>query len=177
MVLDSSMWFFRKPSNVTCFIIYFNMCSQIKTFKNNVTFKGKGMINIWKFVNFGAGNSCHWVRSIKKENGNFSARHLFKVELHCYIYIVISGKHESELHWIVLTFLDPQCIVSQEDFQHKILNWSTLVSLLSLYTSRTEKRGQELWKLSLNSEAAVLNCYIKNVCSENFGKFSRKHPW
>ena len=35
-------------------------------------------------------------------------------------YIVIFGKHLSELYWIVLMFLDPQCIASQ-DFQHKIL--------------------------------------------------------
>ena len=27
-------------------------------------------------------------------------------------------------------FLDPKCIIGQEDFQHKILNWSTLLFLL-----------------------------------------------
>ena len=43
------------------------------------------------------------------------ARHLFKAELYPYIYIVIFGKHLVELFWSVLMFLDPQCIVSQED--------------------------------------------------------------
>ena len=43
------------------------------------------------------------------------ARHLFKAELYRYIYIVIFGKHLAELFWSVLMFLDPQCIVSQED--------------------------------------------------------------
>ena len=40
-------------------------------------------------------------------------------------------------------FLDTQCIVSQEDFQHKILNWSTVFPLFSLHTSSVGKRGQE----------------------------------
>ena len=62
-------------------------------------------------------------------------------ELHRYIYIAIFGKHLSELYWIVLMFLDPQCIVSLEDFQHKILNSSTFLPLLSLHTSRAGKRG------------------------------------
>ena len=44
----------------------------------------------------------------------------------------------------VIVFLDPQCFGSQEVFQHKTLNWSTLLFLLSLHTSRAEKRGQEL---------------------------------
>ena len=39
----------------------------------------------------------------------------FKTELYRYIYTVIFGKHLSEFYWIVL-FLDPQCIVSWEDF-------------------------------------------------------------
>ena len=78
-----------------------------------------------------------------------------KVELYRFIYIVIFGKHLSELYWIVLMFLDPQCIVSQEDLQQKILDWSTLLPLLSLHTSRVGKRGQELWELPLKSEAAV----------------------
>ena len=38
-------------------------------------------------------------------------------------------------------FLDPQCIISQLDFQHKILNWSTLFPLLSLHASK----GREEW--------------------------------
>ena len=38
-------------------------------------------------------------------------------------------------------FLDSQCIVSQLDFQHKILNWSALLPLLSLHASK----GREEW--------------------------------
>ena len=49
---------------------------------------------------------------------SFLARYLFKAELYRYIYIVIFGKHLAELYWIVLMFLDPQCIVSQEDVYH-----------------------------------------------------------
>ena len=71
-----------------------------------------------------------------------------------YIYIVIFGKHLSELFWILLMFLETQCIVSQEDLQHKILNWSNLLPLLSLHTSRAE-RGPELSELFIYSEAAV----------------------
>ena len=47
-------------------------------------------------------------------------------------------------------FLDPQCIITQEDFQHK-----TLLPLLSIHKSRAGKRGEELRELSLNSEAAI----------------------
>ena len=56
---------------------------------------------------------------------------------------------------LYLCFKDPQCIVSQEDFQHNILNWSTLLPLLSLHKSREGNRGQELRELSITSEAAV----------------------
>ena len=52
-------------------------------------------------------------------------------------------------------FLDPQCIVIQEDLQQNILNRSTFLPLLSLHTTRARKRGQELWELSINSEATV----------------------
>ena len=55
----------------------------------------------------------------------------------------------------IKVFLDPQYIVSHEDFQQKILNWSALLSLLSLYTIRTGKREQEPSELSINSNAAV----------------------
>ena len=84
---------------------------------------------------------------------SFLAYH-FKAELYCYIYIVVFGKHLLELHWTVLS-LGPQCIVSQEDFQHKTLTWSNLLPLLFLHTSRAGKRRQELRRLSVNSEAAV----------------------
>ena len=87
----------------------------------------------------------------------------------------------------ITMFVDPQFIGSQEDFQNEILNWSILLPFLSLHTSRAGKMGQELAAVhgmtvlqilensqewSENSEAAVWGCYIKNICSENFGKFS-----
>ena len=166
------------------------------------------MIKIWKFVNFGTGNSCHLVGDMKKEHGNFLSRptsfwsrpskhflfsktswrrlqgntfrlprrhqdvfairlpktssrplqdvfqdvfktcsrrvsktscnyviktssrrlqdvfststlsQMFAGELYRYIYIVIFGKNLSKY---------PQShIVSQEDLQHKILNWSPI---------------------------------------------------
>ena len=108
---------------------------------------------------------------------SFLARHHFKAELYCYTYIVIFGKQLSELYWIVLMFLDPQSIVnvSQEDSQHKILNWSILLPLFSLHKSRAGKREHKLWELTINSETAVYMFYIKNIFSENFGKFQRKH--
>ena len=79
-------------------------------------------------------------------------------ELYRYVYIVIFGKHLSQLYWIVLKFLDLQWIVSQEDFQNKILNWSILQPFspaLSQQTSRARKRGQKLWELPINLETAV----------------------
>ena len=33
---------------------------------------------------------------------SFLAQHVFKAELYRYIYIVIFGKHLSELYWIIL---------------------------------------------------------------------------
>ena len=59
-------------------------------------------------------------------------------------------------------FLYGQCIVSYEDFQLKILNWSPLFLLsLSTHTGRAVNRVQKLWKLSISSEAAVQRCYVK----------------
>ena len=72
----------------------------------------------------------------------FLVQHHAKVELYCFIYIIIFGKHLSELYWIVLIFLDPQCIATQEDFQHKNLYWSTLPLLLSCpYMQVGQERG------------------------------------
>ena len=70
----------------------------------------------------------------------FLARHYVKAELYRYIYIV----SVRIILDCISVFLDPQCIVSQEDFQHKTLNRSTLLPLLSLHTSRSGKREQEL---------------------------------
>ena len=80
---------------------------------------------------------------MKEVYENYLSRTI-KVELYSFIYIVIFGKHLSELYWIVLMFLNPQCIVSQKDLQQKIVDWSTLHPLLSLHTSRVGKRVQEL---------------------------------
>ena len=75
MVLDKSLCFFQKTFYITCFIIYFNMCSQVRTLSKNVTFQGRGMIKIWAFVNVGPENLCHWVRNIKKGYGHFPFSH------------------------------------------------------------------------------------------------------
>ena len=75
----------------------------------------------------------------------FLARHHFKGELNRYIYVAIFGKHVRIILDCLNVFLDPQYMVSQEDFQPKILNWSTLLPLLSLYINMARKRGQELW--------------------------------
>lgn len=64
---------------------------------------------------------------------SFLARQHFKAELYRYIYIVILGKHLSELCWIILMFLDSQWILTQGNIQHKILNWSFLLLFFSTY--------------------------------------------
>ena len=45
---------------------------------------------------------------------SFLSWHHFKAQLRQCIYIAIFGKNLTELYWIVLIFLDPQCIVSLE---------------------------------------------------------------
>ena len=45
-------------------------------------------------------------------------------------FISLSLVNICQNYMCLYVFLDPQCIVSQEDFQHKILNWSTLLPLL-----------------------------------------------
>ena len=61
---------------------------------------------------------------------SFLARRHFKAESDRYIYIVFFGKQTSvRIILDSIVFLDSQCIVSQEDLQHKILNWSTLLAL------------------------------------------------
>ena len=54
---------------------------------------------------------------------SFLARHHFKEDLYRYIYIVIFVNIIRIILDCINVFLDPQCIVSQEDFQHKTLNW------------------------------------------------------
>ena len=103
MVLNTSLCFFRKPSNVTCFIIYFNIYSQIRT---NVTFKREGMIKIQKLSILGQG--VIWVMLLSQKYEDrvrkffFLIQHYFQSELCYYIYIVIFDKHLLELYWIVL---------------------------------------------------------------------------
>lgn len=64
---------------------------------------------------------------------SFLARQHFKAELYRDIYIVILGKHLSELCWIILMFLDSQWILTQGNIQHKILNWSFLLLFFPTY--------------------------------------------
>ena len=108
---------------------------------------------------------------------SFFARHHFKAELYHYIYIVIFGKYLSELYWIVLMcFRILNALLAR--MTSIIKSWTDqLLPLLALHTSRPGKRAQELWELSIDSETALYRCYIRNICSRNFGNFSRKHPW
>ena len=48
-------------------------------------------------------------------------------------YIVIFGKHVKITLDYIHVFLDPPCIVNQEEFQHKILHWSTLPLLVPTF--------------------------------------------
>ena len=60
------------------------------------------MIKIWKFVDFG--QEIHDIESKalrKSGKPTFLSQHHFKVELNRYIFIVIFGKHLSELYLIV----------------------------------------------------------------------------
>ena len=120
MVLDTSLWFFRKLSNATCFIINFNMCSQVTTLWNNVTFKEIGMIKIWKFVSFKIEDSCDWVRSMKKVYRNFPFRHdiiLWQNYIVIFRSLSLVNICQSYIGLCIYVFLDPQCIGSKEDFQ------------------------------------------------------------
>ena len=82
---------------------------------------------------------------MKKKYGNFSFSHDIILK-HNYIVVTFISLSLVNLcqkcSGLYLCFKDPQCIVSQEDFQHKILNWSTLLPLLSLHKSRDEIGGR-----------------------------------
>ena len=79
----------------------------------------------------------------------FLARHCFKAELYCYIFIF--PKHVRIMLDCINLFLDPQYIEGSVQYvQHKILSWLTLLPLLSLHASRAGKRGRELSELSIN---------------------------
>ena len=59
-------------------------------------------------------------------------------------------------------FLDPQFIVRQECFQHKILNWSTNSHplLIPIYKQGRKEGARTMRILSINQEAAVQRCYL-----------------
>ena len=141
----------------------FNLFQHVQSNKDSLIkverFKGREMIKIWKLVNFREGNSCRWVRSTDKEYGNFPFSHDIILKQNYIVIFTSLSLINICQNYIGLdcinVSLDPQCIVSQEDFQHKIVIWSILLPLLSLHTSRAGKRKQELWELSINSEAAV----------------------
>ena len=105
MVLDKSLCFFRKPPNATCFIIYFNMCSQIRTlWKQCQNVQRKKHEKIIKICQFWGTEFVSLSQKYEERVRKFSllTRRHFKVELYRYIYIVIFGKHLSELYCIVL---------------------------------------------------------------------------
>ena len=112
--------------------------------------KGEGL---WKYENWlilGQGiHVAEW--SLKKEYGNFPFSHDIILKQN-YIVKFISLSLVNTCQNYIRLFLDLQFIVNQEKFQHKILNWWTFLSLLSLHTSMAEKKGQEVWELSINSE-------------------------
>ena len=73
-------------------------------------------------------------------------------------------------------FLDPQCTVSQEDFQHKIPNWSTLLPLLSLHTSRAVKRGWKKMRIVYRFRSSRLEVLHKKYLFWRFWKAFTKTP-
>ena len=75
------------------------MCRQIRTHK----------IKRWKFVNFGAGNSCYWVRSMKKQYGNFPFSHRIILKQNYVVIFILLSSVNIGLGCIEL-LLDSQCI-------------------------------------------------------------------
>ena len=81
---------------------------------------------------------------MKKDYENFSFLHdIVLKQIYVVIFTSVSLVNICQLHWMYECFLDPQCIVRQGDFQHKLPNWSTLFPLLSFHTSRAEKGRQK----------------------------------
>ena len=145
MVLNTFMCFFRKLSSATCFIIYCKICSQIGVIENNVTFKGREVIKIRKFVSFAEG-----VMTVSKVYEQrvltlpFLALH-FQAEFNLHRYLLQATVR------IILdcmnVFLDRQYIVRQEDFQHKILNQSSLLPLLAPAYKFDRQEGVETMRI------------------------------
>ena len=120
MVLDTSLQFYRKPSSATCFIIYFNMYSQIKTlWKQCHVQRERDDTNMKICQYLGKEFMCHWVKSMKKVYANFSfSRDINLKQNYIVIFILLSLVNICQ-NYIALynVFLYPQCIVSQEGFQ------------------------------------------------------------
>ena len=97
-----SVFFFQKAFQCYMFHNLF-YCVQSNKDPLEIMSRSKGeswLVKIWKFVNLGAGNSRHWVRSMTKESGNFPFTHNNFLKQN-YI-IIFFGKHLSELYWNVL---------------------------------------------------------------------------
>ena len=77
---------------------------------------------------------------------------------------------------LYLCVKDPQCIVSQEDFQHKILNWSTLLFLLSLHNSKEGNRGAATTRIVYNFRSSRLEVLHKKYMFWKFWKVVTKTP-
>ena len=107
---------------------------------------------------------------------SFFARDHFKAELYGYIYIVIFGKYLSELCWIVLMcFKIFNALLARRT--SNIKSWTVQLSLPSCpYIQVGQERGKKLLELFISAQVAAYKCYIKNTCSDNFWKFSRKCP-
>ena len=78
---------------------------------------------------------------MKKENGSsiFSQDIMLK-QNYMVIFISLSLVNICQNYIGLYVFSYPQCIVSQEDFQHKILNWSTF-SLFYPYIQVGQNKG------------------------------------
>ena len=101
MVLDTCLCFFRKSSNATCFIIYFNMWSQIRTLWKQFPVQRERDDKNMKICQFWSMGFMSLSQKYEERVRKFSflTRNHFKADLYRYIYIV---KHLSELYWIVL---------------------------------------------------------------------------
>ena len=71
-------------------------------------------------------------------------------------------------------FLDSQCIVNQEDSEHKILNWSTLLPLWSLHTCRVGKMGTWPMRIIYKFRSSRLELLHEKVLFLKFWKVFSK---
>ena len=68
-------------------------------------------------------------------------------------------------------FLD---CVSHQDFQHNIMNWSTLL-LLALTYKQGNQEGLDTKRIVYKFRSSRPEVLNKNSCSKNFGNISQKH--